>query len=641
MLMPRKRIFAYIFTCLLIVILFTQVGAQVPADLQAPQAAIPEGRDFATSILRDPWDMTEFTDISQYLNESGQREIIRNPRVEDGVFRGTSAGSIAQGNNGNFFPLFPGYETTMLIGKVGHRYPIDANSYHCLYIAMQVASPASQSSQDRFRIFWFADETLNTRGKTYYGSTVPIRIFGPDEDPSPATNIWKLHQVDLKNPPEGFDTSLATWNDRQFWQGLRIDPTIYADTNFAVDWVRLTDCKAVLHTITWSPNSSLTTLWLRPENTNRYIRLATDVNGQTGSYQLDLQGIAPGRYYAGLSSSLSSCCTVESSQPLVINQSPIVDFVQPSYYSGEDYAASAGNPWDFQDPADVLKVVGAQANRQNSILELVTQSSRNADPRIFLNTPQAIPDSSEYRYLNFRLNTAGPWQNVTDGMILRWIWVQPVSGGEECFRVSHDIPLNVGWQTYSIDLSDPFNGVAEEVAGSCNGLGLHWLDSKPITRFRMDPNENILGVPLEQQLDWVRLTKMEQVLRGSVFPIRIGLNKLPGEIPLVEFYYTNDLNNPTQHPAQELISTSATVDFEVFPSTGESKQEVALQQLTSLPLAVKNYLPSDLPGVAHEYIFSWDTTGVNPGEYFVCTRVNDSLNEAIYCSEAPVRVISP
>jgi len=302
-----------------LVTVFSQVGAQVPQVINVPQAVIPESDDFATHVLRDPWDMDQFTDISQYLNESGQRDIIRNPRVENGVFLGTSATSVSEGNNGNFFPLFPGYETTMLIGKVGHRYPIDANLYHCLYVAMKVNSPQVGFVPDHFRVLWFADERLNTAGPEFYGSSDAIRLFDPGASPPPGVHIWKLHKVDLSTTSAG----LAAWNDRSNWQGLRIDPTFNANTDFAVDWVRLTKCQSNVQTITWTPNSSLTTMWLRPVGTNRYIRVATDLVGQSGSYQLDVQGIAPGKYIVGLSSSLSDCCIVDNSEILEINQTPI------------------------------------------------------------------------------------------------------------------------------------------------------------------------------------------------------------------------------------------------------------------------------------------------------------------------------
>ena len=101
--MSVNRIAKLITISISMILLFAQVSAQEPTSLSLPQSPIPESPDFATLVLRDPWDMTQFSDISQYLNESGQREIIKNPRVENGLFLGTSAGDLAKGNNGNLF----------------------------------------------------------------------------------------------------------------------------------------------------------------------------------------------------------------------------------------------------------------------------------------------------------------------------------------------------------------------------------------------------------------------------------------------------------------------------------------------------------------------------------------------------------
>lgn len=619
---------------------FSRATASQPANITIPTAPIPESSDYATLILRDAWDMSEFTDIDQYLNESGQRDIIHNPRVVNGVFYGTSAGSVSTGNNGNFYPLFPGYETTMLVGQVGHRYPIDAQLYHCLYFAMQVNSPLNGFVPDRLRVFWFADERLNTAGSENYGSTFPIRIFESGSDPSPVTNVWKLHKVDLKNPPEGFVTETASWNDKPSWQGLRIDPTFNANTDFAVDWVRLTNCQANLKTITWPANNAIRVLWLRPAGTSRYIRIATDVNGQSGSYQLDVQGLAPGKYYAGLSQSLSDCCVYESNQAIEINQAPIVEFANPNFYSGQDYATSAGNPWDMKEPTDVVKFSGTRGSIENGVLDITTQSG-NSDPKVYLNNPQQIPDAKDYRYLNFRLYTEGAWENVTDGMIARWIWVHPVGSNSECYRVSQDIPLNVGWQTYSIDLHDSFNGLAEEVAGSCSGLNWHWLNSGSISKFRLDPNENILGYDLHQQLDWVKLTRQNQVTQGIPFLIRIGLNKPPSQVSSIEFFYTDDLNNPYQHSAAEIAKTSVLQDQDEGQSADGSSFILGNQQITLLPILMRNHIPLDFPGIANEVTYHWDTGKVSEGDYFICVRVNDNINETTYCSETSILVNAP
>ena len=130
---------ATLVTCLIVWI--GEIGAtwSRPGLVTVPGSPVPESPDFATLVLHDAWDMNQYSDVSQYLNESGQRNLVSNPAVSNGQFTGQSVGNaISLPGNAYFFPLFPGYELTMLIGKVGHRYPINSSLYHCLYIAMKV-----------------------------------------------------------------------------------------------------------------------------------------------------------------------------------------------------------------------------------------------------------------------------------------------------------------------------------------------------------------------------------------------------------------------------------------------------------------------------------------------------------------------
>ena len=82
-----------------------------------PTVIQAEGDDYATRILRDAWDMSEYSDISQYINQSGQASIVKNIQVNDGVFSATSVGNSGTGNNGYFFLLFPGYLTAFIPRK--------------------------------------------------------------------------------------------------------------------------------------------------------------------------------------------------------------------------------------------------------------------------------------------------------------------------------------------------------------------------------------------------------------------------------------------------------------------------------------------------------------------------------------------
>ena len=142
------------------------------------------------------------------------------------------------------------------------------------------------------------------------------------------------------------------------------------------------------------------------------------------------------------------------------------------------------------------------------------------DSQVVLNTSPI--SGSAYRYLNFRMFTqegSAPWQNVVDGGMARWIW--SVSGS--CWLVSQDIDYDIGYQTYSIDLYDAFNGGAEATSGPCGGLPTTWQTSSTVYGLRFDPNENIscspqfagafvisTGGDYVQKLDWIRLAAIDQ-----------------------------------------------------------------------------------------------------------------------------------
>jgi hypothetical protein len=643
-----------------------------------PSAPQPEGTDFATSVLRDPWDMSEFTDISQYLNESGQRNLVKNIVVANGVFTATSVRD-ASTDNAYFFLLFPGYEGTIQAGKVGSRYPIPKSTDKCLYIAMKVNSgPANNFGPDQYRIFWFADDRL-TNGP--YGQTQGIALY-PEAGAGQPVQSWRLYSVNLSTA-----ASLGTaWNSMPSVEGLRIDPTINANIDFAVDWVRLTDCSAVNVGLTWTGGTSNdTAIWLRPVGTDRDIRVATGVTGTSSrfpaqlyipppiptptptgtfhlflpmllidypthsySYNLDIQGIAPGYYYVGLGTNTTCCLQMNTSQPLVIDQTPIVSFVRPSFFSGPDYASQAGNSWDFGDNTDVTGLLNFKnASFQNGELNMVTASGpqpAGVDAQIILDT---LPiNTGAYRYLTFRMSTqngSAPWQNVVDGMIARLVWsVQGTSGrpGYRCNLVSQDIPYDVGYQTYSIDLYNTFYGQAEETQGECTGLPTTWQASSPVLELRFDPNENISCNPqfspfvvstcgdYIQKLDWIQLTAVDQVVQGNLFPVQITLNDSPATVSLT-FFYTTTLANPTQFRAQ-LYTPLYTPPIQM--STGTSQ--------LFLPILLRNYPTVDTFPEA-DVTYPWDTTNVPPGTYYNCVQANDGYNTATYCSESPMKVVVP
>jgi hypothetical protein len=601
---------------------------EAEAIIEPSSIKLSEGNDFATHSLRNAWDMSEFADISQALNQSGQANYLMNILVQDGVFSARSTNL----RDAQFWPLWPGYNTAMLIGKVGHNYPIAAQTYHCLYIGMKVDSKmADNNGPDVFQVFWFANELLNGAGGTW-GYSRGIVLY-PEAGNGAPTARWKIYRIDLA------DTNIygggTPWSDRDAWQSIRIDPTNQSDVDFKVDWVRLTTCTGASHRLSWQGGNNVS-IGIQPLGTSREFLIASNVSSP---YDLDVQGLPAGVY----SYVVKENNTVLSSGNFEINKTPIATFARPSPLSGVDYATKYGNPWDFQDATDVRSIADTAYSFNEGILDLKTDGGGGEDPIIELNTPQHISVGSEYRYLSFRMYTAGAWQNVPEGMIVRWIWrssSEPERESIVCHLVSQDIPFDVGWQTYTIDLSNPFNGKPETMTGDCQGLPGHWLETSPAFKFRFDPNENLLETDLYQQLDWIRLTQVDRVIKGNPFPVQISLNKSPDEVTSTTFYYTDNLQNPTQHRAAKYLALNpAELSLEadgLLPGLQgqEAQAQIFLPTIMRKPYAV------ELPPVENAVDFAWDTSGVTPGEYYVCVVTTDQYNSGTYCSEAPVQVVA-
>jgi hypothetical protein len=584
---------------------------------------LPEGHDFATAVLGDPWDMSEFSDISQYLNRSGQANYLENIRVQDGVFSANAAGN----DSAEFHPLFAGYNTALPVGRIGKNYPIDSSKYHCLYVAAKVDSGAPVNGvPDQMVIYWFADDRLN--GGTW-GQTLPGIWLYPEASSGTPAPSWKLFHLDLASADE-YQTH---WKDQSQWQGLRIDPTMQK-TGFAVDWVRLTDCSPVVKKLTWNGSGSVS-IYIRPEGTSRDILVESGVGGN--SYNLDAQGIAAGTYTYFVKQNSQTL----ASGSFEITKSPVAQFTSPAPSEGLDYATQTGNAWDFSDTSDISSVKNASWSVNNGVLDLVTQSG--TDPEVHLNVPAAFK-SRDYRYLSFRMYTDYPTQNVPDGMVARLIWTIPSLTGKtgyECHLVSQDIPFDVGWHTYTVDLFDAFQGSVEQTSPSgpphCPSLPTNWLSTSPVIGLRFDPNENILGVPLHQQIDWIRLTKEASVSKGGLFPVQIALDRSPDELKNVNFFYTTNPNLPTQNLAVTLPGSSTTQSS----GSGSALSSIEANFRLYLPLSVSRYYTLNFQPITNGVNFAWDTSSVAPGEYYICALVEDDFNQATYCSTSPVQVAAP
>jgi hypothetical protein len=582
------------------------------------EVVLQEGNDFATRILGDPWDMDDFEDISTSINGAGRLDLVRNFSVADGILRGVSV------NRGYVNLLFGGYIFTVPSGKSGARFPIASSTYRCLHTRMKVDSAAG----DDWYPAWY------TRDESTFGAGQALKLHN---DGLPA-GAWRLYSVNLT----AVRTFSAGFASRPQWQMLRLFPSYQANAPFEIDWVRLTDCNAVNHELTWTALPGQTRLWAGINGTSRDIPIAVLNAGQT-SYTWDVQGLQPGRYRVGVEANGQMTWLAQS---LRIVPAPVFRVVKPSMISGEDYATVAGNPWDMSDAGDINSVRCTTAAFANGVLNLDTPRPAQLDPncrgqlgtigeadaQFYLNTPTPI-DPGRYRYLSMRLNSNGTQQVPADGMITRLLW----HNGSGCVLTQQAVPYDVYWQTVMLDLHDPVFGTPEETTGCAKSA---WRDTGTVPRLRFDPNENWTGnlVPamdFRQQIDWIRLTRMDEVKQGRNFPIQLSFDRDPAELRQIEVFYTTNPDDPTRNRANGRVGA---------PGVGQPLPQANGSPRVFLPLlsALGNTSAAAeglVPDVPNEWIFTWFTSGVTPGEYYICARANDGTNVFVRCSDAPVNVL--
>lgn len=648
----KRLVLSTILVFSLLGVIHQNIAAPASASPTSPAAAItlPEGVDFATVVFGDAWDMSHFSDISQYLNGYGRHPSVINPTVQDGIFTATSTPDTSD-PDAFFYPLFPGLPGFMQIGDLGSTHPIDSSFYRCFYIAMKVDTPATN---DSFQVYWYPDNSLAAPSPSGSGATYPVSLY-PEWS---ATKYWKLFKIELANPPAG--TMGRGWSAYSPWQGLHVLASFYDSVPIAVDWIRLTPCHSGAEyrtSLTWAPDPAITAIWVRPQGTTRDIRVENGINGASGAYSLDTQGLAPGTYQVGLGSD-TTCCTQWSPDLIRINAATIVAFERPSPTSGTDYATLTGNAWDMATSEDIDQIdCVSNMTLANGILAFDTlypaalppacrgPGVGEADPRIYLNMPGTLLIGHEYRYLSFHMYQSGNLPRPADGMVIRWLWTTT----NRCTRVSADAPLDIGWHTYHIDLYDPFNGTPVEAA-NCAGVDYPlkpwWLVGQIMT-LRFDPNENWTGklevVPPEifhQEIDWMRLSKVDSVMQGETFPILVTLNKAASEVQYINFYYTTNRSDPTQHfigqvtPSSSSLADAATTPGSPSPDWGTAVSNIYLP-------AVVNRHRSYPPLASNQVRQLWYTSAITPGEYYICAQPFDGYNLTTYCSEAPMQVLSP
>ncbi|MCL5074243.1 MAG: hypothetical protein M1136_01125 [Chloroflexi bacterium] len=280
--------------------------------------------------------------------------------------------------------------------------------------------------------------------------------------------------------------------------------------------------------------------------------------------------------------------TIYSPGPLAVNKAPVLRFTAPSMTSGEDYAtAHFGKPWDMNSLCDIAATHDlASYSLNEGILNLTSTGTvyeegnlKTGDPQVTLRTsafpgaPTIPIDTDKYYYVTYRFKEDHA-QDTDLGSINRLVWWN--RGASLDMTEAEAVVTDEGWHTYSYDLKK---------ALIASGPG--WTGTQTV--FRFDPNE--IPKAVTSHLDYVLLTADDWA--DTSYTIRWSIAN-PDDTAMITLYY--DTSNTAYSEEHQIASISQ--------SAGDS--------------------------------YTWDTSAVAPGTYYIWAKVNDGHNIVRRYSETPL-----
>ena len=570
--------------------------------------AVGESAEYASQIWNDPWDMSDPLDIRQldspkcvYPNHFDPVSI-----STDGIWTGKVRANVS---DPDVFLLHPGYRGALQIGKFGSIKPINADTYTQLTIRMYIESV--DAGDAGLQLLWTNGDIGNIGGDaSRWGQTVFYKTFSG----------WHIYTIDLSayknaSAPPPFQGSLP-WKGNI--TGLRFDPglTNMNGKTVQIDWVRLTPPQT--QKVRWSSTTNGAVQFKLQGNggnedpVHQYQLQGTfsvETAIQASAGQTDLPLTLPGgdwRIRLTVGSDVSSL-----GGPWQVQTLPRATITRPSMQSGESFKS-----WEMDGASDIASAEFTTPPTFASGLLSSTSLDTNGqntcagyweDPHVTLlsqsaSSPSAI-DTSKFRYASFRMRI--DQADVSYGGVARFIWGDQ---GLSNAGVSNDIALNSGWNDFSIDMARPDLLDDQDPARSL------WQASARRGYFRLDPGE--WPEATRYDIDYVRLTAMDTVKRGTAFPIQYTTTNPKATVAV---YYDTDTN--TTNGRTRAVTTGGTT-----PPT-------SLKKVAFIPIVNKgNGTP------VQGTVLAWDTSNVPVGTYYISIELSDGYNTTTWYSDAPMVV---
>jgi Bacterial Ig domain len=534
-----KRI---LFLCALVIALTPgRTSAQITVTLGGP-GTVASANDFATSVLQDPWDMNERTDVGWWLNSVDMPfPGFSSATFVGGMFSGTVSA------DPNLWLLESGSPNLPAIGKNGNTYAINADLYQTVAVRMRLDEPG-------YMLFLWSTHTM-------YESP-GLQTSGPVY----TTPGWRIYFVDLASL--GLLAGTEGWNGTK--RSLRLDPApdnATPNSHIDIDWIRLVDNQpAHSRTVSWTNAGGNVDIYLDNDNDpNQTLGLvAQNVSGST--YQLNAGALPPGTYYVAIRRTGTNNAFTYSTTTYQVNAPATINVTAPSDEgSADDFATGyLNNAWDMTSASDVDTVLnvtnagvatipGAETEAGATLGDITAYygiSSTGvfnpgacasfAKPVVYPLDPgkrgtSARIDPNKYRIFTMELGLPNKPRDLCGGSIVRVGW--QVAGQE--WTSSWGIPLNSRAGANVVNRIN-FDMAAIPIdAGGASQAG--WVPGSSafpgISGFRIDPHE--FASPTGFFIKRVKLAALEKA--NASYTIRWTSSKAGGT---VHVYYDTD-KDPT------------------------------------------------------------------------------------------------
>lgn len=395
---------------------------------------------------------------------------------------------------------------------------------------------------------------------------------------------WVILSIDLETA--AMQGQSALWPNLPEVKGLRIDPGVNQGSQFEFDWVRLsgsaTNEVPSEFQVRWSSSGlggSTIALDLVDEFGTEF-ELVSGLPSGTTSYMADLSAFPPADYSIRVRASNGT--SGMSPGQVTINESPVATLIQPDRAGDEDndYAlVEVGNRWGPFEPADVTQF-------RNTIGQNFEGGSVNGyattwDSSVTLNTPTFI-DTNRYRMLSLDYELEGDY-DLGEGAVFRIFW----GANSMSPWTSEDVVIHEGRHKYFVgDMRDVL--VEEDFTVD------RWQGA--VNFFRFDPHE--YSTELEDR-------------QFHLYNLRLA--PLDTANPSYTFEWS-------AADADDNATIAIYLDEDAEPNSGNE-------------ITVATGLPENGPTS-----LTWNSAGVDPGEYLVYTVIDDGLNETIKYASGPLLV---